>query len=345
MCSQPSFTNAVQTKTESKQAGVKPKSSGLGGGLLPRNALRNIQISRHVVGQTYVEDTHFTLFQYQTCPFCCKVRAFLDYYGIPYNVIEVNPVFRQQLKFSNYRKVPILIVDKRGEEHLLQLNDSSLIISVLTSYFLYTNGSKDIISILKSFPSPKQTSQEIDRYLIMTLNKPDSKKLKEMLEERKWREWADNVLVHTLSPNIYRTLPESFQSFRYFAKVGYWDEYFGALQKLVSVNLGAFAMLFIGRKLKKKYKLKDDVRESLYDACRVWLNAIGSERVFMGGEKANLADLAVFGLLQSIEGCQAFEDAVKNTKIDSWFYTMKESCKNSSGHEHLADCFKRNHTY
>lgn len=23
-----------------------------------------------------------TLYQYQTCPFCCKTRAFLDYYGI-----------------------------------------------------------------------------------------------------------------------------------------------------------------------------------------------------------------------------------------------------------------------
>ncbi len=44
--------------------------------------------------------------KYRTCPFCCKVRAFLDYYGINYDVIEVNSVTRKQLKWSKeYRKV------------------------------------------------------------------------------------------------------------------------------------------------------------------------------------------------------------------------------------------------
>ena len=52
-----------------------------------------------------------TLYQYQTCPFSCKVRAFLDYYGIPYEKVEVNPLFRKEIKFSYYRKVPIAIVD------------------------------------------------------------------------------------------------------------------------------------------------------------------------------------------------------------------------------------------
>lgn len=50
-----------------------------------------------------------TLYQYQTCPFCCKVRAFLDYYGISYDVVEVDPVLRQSIKWSMYKKVPILV--------------------------------------------------------------------------------------------------------------------------------------------------------------------------------------------------------------------------------------------
>lgn len=49
------------------------------------------------------------LFQYQTCPFCCKVRAFLDYYGISYDIVEVDPVLRQAIKWSSYRKVPIVV--------------------------------------------------------------------------------------------------------------------------------------------------------------------------------------------------------------------------------------------
>lgn len=51
------------------------------------------------------------LYQYKTCPFCSKVRAFLDFYGLPYEIVEVNPVMRQEIKWSAYRKVPILMVD------------------------------------------------------------------------------------------------------------------------------------------------------------------------------------------------------------------------------------------
>ena len=50
-----------------------------------------------------------TLYQYQTCPFCCKTRAYLDYYGMSYNVVEVNPLFRREIKFSKYRKVPFIV--------------------------------------------------------------------------------------------------------------------------------------------------------------------------------------------------------------------------------------------
>lgn len=53
-----------------------------------------------------------TLYQYKTCPFCSKVRAFLDYHGVPYEIVEVNPVMRKEIKWSTYRKVPILMVNE-----------------------------------------------------------------------------------------------------------------------------------------------------------------------------------------------------------------------------------------
>lgn len=60
------------------------------------------------------DDTNdkWTLYQYATCPFCCKVRTFLEFYGIDYDIVEVNPVFRNEIKFSDYKKVPILKSDK-----------------------------------------------------------------------------------------------------------------------------------------------------------------------------------------------------------------------------------------
>jgi microsomal prostaglandin-E synthase 2 len=47
------------------------------------------------------------------------VTAFLDYHDIPYKVVEVNPVGKKEIKWSDYKKVPVLVVD--GE----QLNDST----------------------------------------------------------------------------------------------------------------------------------------------------------------------------------------------------------------------------
>jgi microsomal prostaglandin-E synthase 2 len=37
--------------------------------------------------------------------------------------------------------------------------------------------------------------------------------------ERQWRKWADEVLVHTLSPNVYRTKEEALQAFNWFSEV------------------------------------------------------------------------------------------------------------------------------
>src|SRR6218665_1214033 len=95
-----------------------------------------------VKGQFCLPGLRLTLFQYQTCPFCCKVRAFLDYYGIQYDIVEVNAVWRKEIAFSkSYRKVPILLVQSINENgnvtgQALQINDSTLIISALNSYIL-----------------------------------------------------------------------------------------------------------------------------------------------------------------------------------------------------------------
>ena len=71
-------------------------------------------------------------------------------------------------------------------------------------------------------------------------------------EERKWRQWTDNVLVHTLSPNIYRTPAESLQAFRHFSDVGEWPSTFGLFERLFVIYVGAAAMYFVGKLLKTR---------------------------------------------------------------------------------------------
>ncbi|KAI1289210.1 Prostaglandin E synthase 2 [Halotydeus destructor] len=349
---------------DSEQRKFKPSEylSKKGGSKVPMDLIEAIPITRHVDGPTKLPgNIRLRLFQYQTCPFCCKVRAFLDYYGIPYDVIEVNPVLRQQVSFTEYKKVPMLIIsketetdDKKKSEEVIsmiddpmQLTESTLIISMLASYLTCNPGQKDTLnSISDLYQSMSYTRMEdnkhvqeiVNKYFLMKGDniieyKPEVKKL---TEERRWREWADNVMVHTISPNIYRTMNESLNSFNYFSEVADWEKLFPWWERMLVIYAGATVMYFVGRRLKKRHVLKEDVRESLYDACRQWTKAIGKDRNFMGGNSPNLADLAVYGVMNSFEGCPAFSDALKETKFGDWYYAVKTQVKNHSGHRELS---------
>lgn len=336
------------------------------------NHMPKIKATQRIEGPTKL-NFNLTLFQYCSCPFCCKTRTFLDYFGINYDIVEVNPVLRQQLKWSEkYRKVPVLLAhanstdekqnndgnlnqdsnDAQSNQKIYQINDSSVIISSLGSCLLskrtitgkpdhQERDIEDLAKILVNYQSievededGKKRKEIPNRYFLM-LGDIEERELKkresDLAEERKWRDWTDRVLVHSLSPNIYRTIPEALQAFNNFSAMGKWDKHFSAFERFVAVYIGSGAMWLIGKRLKKRYNLKDDVRESLYDDCRLWMKAIGKERQFMGGSQPNLADLSVFGVLSSIEGCTAFNDLLENTNIKPWYFAVKECCQSHAG--------------
>ncbi|KAL5544942.1 hypothetical protein UlMin_008726 [Ulmus minor] len=223
------------------------------------------------------------LYQYEACPFCNKVKAFLDYYDIPYKVVEVNPLSKKEIKWSEYKKVPILMVD--GE----QLVDSSAIIDQLGN---------------KIITQKKATSGDD--------------------EEKKWRQWVDNHLVHVLSPNIYRNTTEALESFDYITSNGN----FSYTEKITVKYAGAAAMYFVSKNLKKKYNITDE-RQALYEAAETWVNALDG-RDFLGGSKPNLADLAVFGVLRPIRYLRSGRDMVEHTRIGEWYTRMEGAVGDSS---------------
>jgi len=119
------------------------------------------------------------IYQYEICPFCCKVKAFMDWQKIGYETVEVNPLSKAEIKFSkDYRKVPIAMVDDQ------QVNDSSEILTVLAG---------------------KMGLPESD-----TMTDP---------EIAKWMQWVDKELAVLLFPNITRNFSESWQSFGYISEV------------------------------------------------------------------------------------------------------------------------------
>jgi microsomal prostaglandin-E synthase 2 len=49
-----------------------------------------------------------TLYQFNSCPFCWKVKALLNYTNQPYETVEVTPFGMPELAFTEHKKVPVI---------------------------------------------------------------------------------------------------------------------------------------------------------------------------------------------------------------------------------------------
>uniref|UniRef100_A0A8C7KGN4 Prostaglandin E synthase 2-like n=1 Tax=Oncorhynchus kisutch TaxID=8019 RepID=A0A8C7KGN4_ONCKI len=164
-----------------------------------------------------------------------------------------------------------------------QLNDSSVIISALKTQ------DQTISEILRCYPEMKAVNEK-GKEVTEFNNK----------EEIKWHKWADDWLVHLISPNVYRSTGEALASFDY-------------------IYVGAAAMFVISKRLKS---MLDDVRQDLYKAVNEWV---------AGGDQPNLADL----VRASPSGPEAWNDMMENTKVKSWYRRMEKATENGK-----RDCVK-----
>ncbi|XP_035631446.1 prostaglandin E synthase 2-like isoform X2 [Oncorhynchus keta] len=278
--------------------------------------------------QHFAEDE---LPNYKTCPYCSKVRAFLDYYGFPYKVVEVNPVMHTEIKWSSeYQTVPILMVE--GKE-IVQLNNSSVIISAMKTCMIDKERTmSEVVKYFPRLPSTNAWGNEILEYTNKYWVMLNEIKITEVYtsknarkEEVRWRQWADDWLVNRIKPNVYRTPAEALATYDHIVREGN----FGSVP--FAKYGGAFYMFWASKVLKIWYKLQDDVREDLYMAVNEWITAIGRKRKFMGGDKPNLADLAVYGVLRSMEDLEAFYDVMENTKVKKWYLATEKQVKEQGG--------------
>jgi len=118
------------------------------------------------------------LYSYATCPFCNKVRAFLDLARVPYIVVEVNPLTKSELAWSSYKKVPLAVVNGTP------IGDSNAIIDAVAAL----GGGAGSSSSSCSSGSAR---------------------------EAETRSWVDSKLLPLLTVNIYRSLGESLDTFDY----------------------------------------------------------------------------------------------------------------------------------
>jgi len=228
-------------------------------------------------------DHQRTLYQYHICPYCNKVKALFDFFNIPYKAIEVNPSSKAELKAvsPDYTKVPVVFFGKQ-----------------------YLKGS-DIIAadLLQSLKANMTTSVDMEKF--------------DSADAQKWAMWASDELAVLLFPNISRTYGESFQAFSYVHNV----PHFTLVNRISNQFLGAFAMwAFARKKIKKKYGIEDE-RDALSTALDAWVKeACNSDHPFHGGDAPNVADIAVFGCIRSIEGLRTFDMVMEHDgAIRAWY--------------------------
>ncbi|MCP9265079.1 hypothetical protein DINM_020276 [Dirofilaria immitis] len=256
----------------------------------------------------------------------------LNYYGFSYDVIEVSPLTRKEIKkLDGVRKLPTVVAQMDRK-----LSDSSLIISILTSYI--TQNDRSLDDVIGFYPEQmnivKETGKQIvthpNMYKIMTSFNNFSKKEQENArKEEEWRKWVDEHFIPLIVPNVYRSWNECIQTFRWFSEAGHWDKMVPAWERYATIYFGSIA-IYNGA----------DVRQLLIDACNEWLNAIGNSS-FLGGQQPTLADLALYGAMNSFLGSATFDELCGKTEIKIWFERMREEVDSRAGAALLQKNFRK----
>lgn len=250
--------------------------------------------------------TPITLYQYEVCPFCCKVKAVLDYYGVPYRVIEVSPLTKRQLKAGapGHTKVPVALID--GET----LADSSAIISrIAASAKAAGKGGKGDANA-SSPPSRGGWLRGARGPAAADADKDTA-----------WRRWVDGRLVKVVTINIYSTGREAWQTFDYITSAG---DFGGIVEKTASRVVGAGMMYAIGGRLAKKYGITQPPRDALASVATEWVEGALDGGEYAGGATPSLADLSAFGVWRAVKGTDTFTEAMAGAPaLAAWYGRME----------------------
>jgi len=245
--------------------------------------------SRRRVSETdaAVKGPVLELFRYTTCPYCAKVKAFLDFYGVPHDTIEVEPMFKSQIGESKYKKLPQLRFGGQGGAYLV---DSDAIIDTLAQ-------------------SVGAGSQ---------LQDPEVLRL---------RSWVRESLVRHITLNINLSLVDAWRGYAY---IDAFDT-IPAVNKIFLKVVGAPVMYLVAKYKTRPTLIKagelgvgEDERTVFHRQVDRYVSEanISDKKLFHGGSKPDLADLEVYGVLQSVRGHQVYDDLWHSTNIAPWLARM-----------------------
>jgi len=74
------------------------------------------------------------LYQYEACPYCSQIRAYLDCFGFNYKLTEVDSDKKEEIKnFTRARSLPIIVIENKVNKKRWYLGNATAILSALES--------------------------------------------------------------------------------------------------------------------------------------------------------------------------------------------------------------------
>ena len=222
-----------------------------------------------------------TLYQFELCPYCHKVKAGLELKGLPHRRVEVNPLNKSEVKHfpeaaNGKTKVPIL---EFGDEFR---RESSEILRWLDEV---APGDRSLVPSVESAARAEE---------IVT--------------------WVDEDLIKILPTVLYGTWSESIRAAKLTAKTSN----FSRIDNLKVSMFGSVVMKMIAKRILKKRgggKTGPELFETQLDQLEAY---IGDDN-FLCGDQPNVADAGVHGALTCVKEFPAFERVQARPRIMAWY--------------------------
>lgn len=221
-----------------------------------------------------------TLYQFELCPYCNKVKAGLEVKGVPYRKVEVNPMNKKELPANlpegAPRKVPVLTL---GGELMF---DSTDILRRIDALF------PDTHPFDPADPAAKALSDQVEN-------------------------WVDDEFTFALPTVIYGTWGEA----RRAAQVTAATSNFGFFQNISVRAGGSLIMHQISKRILKK-RNRTDAHAWISDCMDTFEGWLG-DKPFVAGQAISLGDVAMHGAMSCVTEFPIYSKMMQRPKVKAWF--------------------------
>jgi microsomal prostaglandin-E synthase 2 len=224
-----------------------------------------------------------TLYQFELCPYCHKVKAAMEAKGIAFTKVEVNPMNKKELPplpDGAPRKVPVI-----------RVNGDTVFDSTKIVEYLEARDSSGL-RLTPSDPQLREKSELVER-------------------------WVNDDLSYVLPTVIYGTWGEALKAAQVVAKTSN----FGFVQNAMVRAGGSLIMHQVAKRIvaKRGGGTPAAMLAAEMDKFEEWLG----DRDFVCGSEISVGDVATHGCLTCIQDFPAFATIMARPRVAAWFQRVQ----------------------